>query len=544
MKTDKTNCRSTGKLCIRFIIPAFPTFNIYSTIAKYTTALGPVLIASVAAQKAGWDVEIIDENNFHGHAPKDDRGYPDHDYLQKLRPADVVGFYGGLSSTIPRLYELAEFYDACGTVNIAGGQHFVGENIAESLAHHLDYLILGEGEQTISELMDALSAGTSVDGIRGLAYNKDGQLFTTEERPPISIEEIALLPMPDFSLLRHAKLSLYPVSWERGCCMNCEFCTVKSKLRCPSSDYLVTQITSLHERFHAMNFFIVDDLFGQNRGFALDFCLKIKDYQARLRLKFHFTVQIRLDKAGDQELLTAMRAAGIQVLAVGYESPIPEELKAMSKSLRPDDMVRNTKLFHQAGFLVHGMFIFGYPAMPGQKFQMSAKDRGAAFKKFIRKSGIDTIQILLPVPLPGTELTARLSEQKRIFSRQNIGWEYYDGNFQLFEPDAPLTALEMQEMAKKLMTHFYRWSSMVSICMSIFTFPALIFFVSNLKKGWRGWFARFRNSIWRFIGWRIICRWKNSRNQDKFRKILWSAQDRLDLKQGHSEPFPIRKTEL
>ncbi len=482
MKPEKAIFQRNRKLCIRVIIPAFPTFNIYSTIAKYTTALGPVLIASVAARKAGWDVEIIDENNFHGHAPKDNRGYPDHDYLQKLRPADIIGFYGGLSSTIPRLYELAEFYDARGTVNIAGGQHFVGENIAESLAHHVDYLILGEGEQTVSELMDALSAGTPVDGIRGLAYNKDGQLFKTEERPPISIEEIAMLPMPDISLLRHAKISLYPVSWERGCCMNCEFCTVKSKVRCPSSDYLVAQITSLHERFHAMDFFIVDDLFGQNRGFALDFCRKIKDYQARLRIKFHFTVQIRLDKAGDQELLTAMRAAGIQVLAVGYESPIPEELKAMSKSLHPDDMIRNTKLFHRAGFLVHGMFIFGYPAMPGQDFRMSAKDRCAAFKKFIRKSGVDTIQILLPVPLPGTELTARLNEQKRVFSRQNIGWEYYDGNFQLFEPDAPLTALEMQEMAKKLMTHFYRWSSMVSICMSIFTFPALIFFRIQPQK--------------------------------------------------------------
>ncbi|OQA80541.1 MAG: B12 binding domain protein [Lentisphaerae bacterium ADurb.Bin242] len=544
MKPGKAIFQRTRKLRIRFIIPAFPTFNIYSSIAKYTTALGPVLIASVAAQKAGWDVEVIDENNFHGHAPKDSQGHPDHDYLQNLRPADVIGFYGGLSSTIPRLYELAEFYDARGTVNIAGGQHFVGENIAESLARHIDYLILGEGEQTISELMDALSGGTAVDEIKGLAYEKDGQLVTTEKRPPISIEGIVLLPVPDFSLLRHAKLSLYPVSWERGCCMHCEFCTVKSKVRCPAPDYLVTQITSLHERFHATNFFIVDDLFGQNRGFALEFCQKIKNYQDRLRVRFHFTVQIRLDKAGDQELLTAMRAAGIQVLAVGYESPIPEELKAMNKKLHPDDMIRNTKLFHRAGFLVHGMFIFGYPAMPGQDFQMSAKDRGEAFRKFIRKSGIDTIQILLPVPLPGTELTARLHEQRRIFSRQNIGWEYYDGNFQLFEPDAPLTALEMQEMAKKLMTHFYRWSSIVSICMSIFTFPTLIFFVSNLKKGWRGWFTRWRNSIWRFIGWRIICRWKNSRNQDTFREILWSAQDRLNLKQGRSESFHVPKTGL
>jgi radical SAM superfamily enzyme YgiQ (UPF0313 family) len=524
MKPDQPILRSARKLRIRFIIPGFPTFNVYSAIAKYTTALGPVLVASAAAQKIGWDVEIVDENNFHGHAPKDADGHPDHDYLQKIRPADVVAFYGGLTSTIPRLYELAKFYDDRDTVTVAGGQHFAGENIAEGLANHLDYLIIGEGEHAIGELMDALTKGDPVDGIKGLAYRKDGLPIITEERPPITVEEIAMLPQPDFSLIRHARLSLYPVSWERGCGMNCEFCTVKSKVRCPTPDYLVAQISSLHERFGAMNFFIVDDLFGQNRIFALDFCRKIKEYQDHLRIKFHFTVQIRLDKAGDQELLTAMRTAGIQVLAVGYESPIPEELKSMNKRLQPDDMIKNTDRFHRAGFLVHGMFIFGYPALPGQDFRMSAKDRGIAFSKFIRKAKIDTIQILLPVPLPGTELTARLQGQSRVFKRENIGWEYYDGNFQLFEPDAPLTAVELQDTVKLLMKRFYRWSSALSICVSICTFPTLVFSVFNLKKGWRSWFLKWRNAIWRFVGWRIICRWQISRNQDLFTEKLRLAK--------------------
>jgi len=528
MKNDRPTGHAGGKLRIRFIVPGYPTFNIYSTIAKYTTALGPVLLASVAAQKAGWDVEVIDENNFTAKAVKDSHGYPDHNYLQQLRKADVVAFYGGLSSTIPRLYELARFYDEQGVVTIAGGQHFSPGNVKDALAHHLDYLSLGEGEHTIGEFMDAWGHGADVSAIKGLAYEKNGTVIVTGERPPMSIEDIVSLPQPDFSLLRHARIALYPVSWMRGCCMNCEFCTVKGNVRCPPPDYLVAQIVSLHERFRAKTFFIVDDLFSQKREDALDFCRKIAEYQERLRIKFHFTVQIRLDKAGDRELLAAMRRANIQVLAIGYESPIPEELKAMNKCLRPEEMIRNTELYHRAGFLIHGMFIFGYPGL-GKPFEMSARDRSAAYRRFIRKADIDTIQILLPVPLPGTELTARLERQHRIFSREEIGWEFYDGNFQLFEPDKPLTAIEVQKAARNLMIHFYRFNSLFSIGIAIATFPRLIFHLFNLRKGWHLWFRKWRNALWRFIGWHIIRNWKRCHQSAPAEQRLRSAQDRLGL---------------
>ncbi len=528
---NQINAFSTERRRIRFIAPGYPTFNIYSAIAKYTTALGPVLLATVVSRKNRWDVEIIDENNFHAQAVKTPDGYPDHAYLQERFKADVVVLYGGLSSTIPRLLFLAGFYRRQGCVVLTGGQHFYPGNVAEALDANVDFVSLGEGEKTICELLDTLSEGGDFVGIDGIAFKKDGKIILTRERTPLSVEEIQQLPVPDFSLLRCAKISLYPVSWIRGCCMNCEFCTVKGNVRCPPADYPLTQIITLHERFGATTFFIVDDLFGQKREFTLEFCEKIAAYQKRLHVKFHFTVQIRLDKAGDDELLRAMRDAGIQVLAIGFESPIAEELKAMNKCLRPEEMIRNTARFHQAGFLVHGMFIFGYPAMPGMNFSMPAAERAKAYRKFIRKAGIDTIQILLPVPLPGTELTARLEKDHRIFPREEIGLEYYDGNFQLFAPDAPLDAFEMQRTAKKLMLGFYRSDSVIRICTSLFTFPTLVFHLGNLKRGWRTWFRNWRNSIWRFIGWRLIRHWNNRRNLDQFAVRLKNAQNNSRLSQ-------------
>ena len=111
-------------LFFRMIAPAFPAFNIYSRIARNTTALGPVAIATKICEMENWDVEIIDENNYRKPGPRDENGLPDHQILQTIRPAGIIGLYGGLSSTIPRLHQIAAFYKKNGVTTIAGGQHF------------------------------------------------------------------------------------------------------------------------------------------------------------------------------------------------------------------------------------------------------------------------------------------------------------------------------------------------------------------------------------------------------------------------------------
>jgi radical SAM superfamily enzyme YgiQ (UPF0313 family) len=126
-------------------------------------------------RREGWDVEVIDENNYQRSGPRDDSGRPDHEVLQKLRPADVVGFYGGLSSTIPRLYELARFYRERGIPTIAGGQHFIEENIAEALHNGVDVVVIGEAEETIQELLRALEGKRAWGDIAGIAYLENGQ---------------------------------------------------------------------------------------------------------------------------------------------------------------------------------------------------------------------------------------------------------------------------------------------------------------------------------------------------------------------------------
>ncbi len=191
------------KLRFRLIAPSYPAFNIYSDIARITTALGPVCVATIVNRMDGWEVEVIDENNYRRFGPKDAQGKPDHGILQALRPADVVGFYGGLTSTIPRLYELAHYYEQFpGTIVIAGGQHFVGENIDDALRNGIDYVVFGEGEETIHELLGALRGNRDPGTVAGIAFLREGQVVQTPRREPLT--DFERLPMPDFSLVRYA----------------------------------------------------------------------------------------------------------------------------------------------------------------------------------------------------------------------------------------------------------------------------------------------------------------------------------------------------
>jgi len=201
----------------RLIIPAYPEVNIYSRIAKKTTALGPIMVGTVANKLWGWRVEVIDENNCHRRrqAPLADNGLVDHQKLQQENPAQVIGFYAGLSSTMERIWQLAKFYKGLGTITIAGGWHCHYQP-AESLQKNIDIIVHGEAEVVIQQLLTKIINQESVADIPGLSWlDQQGQIMTS---PPAMLRVVNLneLPYPDFGLLRFAKMKIYPISRIRG----------------------------------------------------------------------------------------------------------------------------------------------------------------------------------------------------------------------------------------------------------------------------------------------------------------------------------------
>jgi radical SAM superfamily enzyme YgiQ (UPF0313 family) len=517
----------------RMIIPKYPAFNIYSRIARKTTALGPVCVATVASRLPGWDAEVIDENNYRFPGPTDKDGVPDHVMLQALRPADAVGFYGGLSCTTPRLLALADLYHRAGVFTVGGGHH-LDALPAEGLAAGLDAVVHGDGEAAIAEVLAAREAGRGLEGIAGLSFLKDGQEFHTEPRPPI--EDFEGLPLPDFGLLRYARVTVYPIGRIRGCGMNCEFCAVKGRARCATPERLLAQISAAAEGRGARDFFVVDDQFAQDRAETIRFCQLLRDYQLRLSLRFFITVQIRLDCGRDEELLRAMMGAGIRNLAIGIESPIEEELRAMGKGIKVEEMVELARSYHRHGFLVHGMFIFGYPMRPGSEFRMEAAERVRRFRTFIREAKLDTVQVLLPVPLAGTEFRARLEKESRVFPLSEIGWEYYDGNFPLIVPDAPMAPADLTTSLLAIMGRFYRPWRMPGVAVHTLRFPLAMLPLVNLRQRWRRWYRRWRNDVIGTGGWFVMKAWKKQFAEGPFGAKLAQATKKAAAAGGSKPP--------
>lgn len=522
----------TRKL-FRLIIPALTPFNPYGKTASQTTSLGAILIASAVNKQTDWEVEVIDENNCQKRPNlllNDSAGCIDHLTLQVMRPATVVGFCATLSSTIPRVFQVAKTYQACGVFTIAGGHH-VSALPKEALYNNIDVVTIGNGETAIVQILEAYDdlwrkldslnlserpdlrfylnnrhvMGESSDyksvrnafrevfwAISNIAFNNNNTLVVTPYED--LKDKCKPAPLPDFSLLRYAKLKTYPINWRRGCNLNCEYCAVKEQPVPARAEELLETVTYCHEKFGAQKFLIVDDNFGgnlnkQNERFELLKALELLiAYQGKIGKRFSFSIQSRLPVSDDYQLLHLMRLAGVSQVRISYALPVDEDLISLDKCYTAKAMVDWTKKWHDLGFLVHGMFMLGYPEKLTTINDMlteleqhgsvgkSAKevikiagnlerdcrldkmptiaDCAKRFLAFAKCARIDTLQITLPVPIPGTDLRDRLEQEGRVFPLSEIGWKYYDGQFPLFMPNN-CTPEELQASAKSILSGFY-----------------------------------------------------------------------------------------
>lgn len=487
---------------VRFVAPAFPEVNVFTRSAKEMTPLGLINIATAANKLWGWRVEVIDENNYIG--PRDESGLPDHVQLQKENFASVVGFYCGLTSTMERVFELTDFYRGCNAVTVAGGWH-VHYCPQEALSRNIDIVAHGDGEIAIQQILNALNGDGSIADISGISFRENNRQKTN---PPAMLElsDLNQLPYPDFGLLRYArKIKIYSICRVRGCSMTCEFCSVKGKSRYASPRHVFNVVKWLVETRKARKFFIVDDRLEENISGADEFFKLISEaYGDRL----DFTVQIRLETARNIEFLETMKKAGVTTVAVGYESPIDEDLKAMCKGYLSRHMIEWTKVLRHY-FWVHGMFIFGYPSK--QKSEMSnVSETAGRFKTFIRKAKISTIQVLHPVPIVGSELRERLEKEGRIFPRDLVSWSKYDGNYPCFIPNNMILR-EFQKTPLKIMKWFYNPFNLMKILLHTVSFP-----LHYLVKGWRHWHYDWYRGIVRYGGYLLIQRWKKGQSKDLF----------------------------
>jgi radical SAM superfamily enzyme YgiQ (UPF0313 family) len=454
------------ELTIIGIIPQYPKHSQHNIYAKIK--MPPVGILSVMSQihhhSCCKEVYAIDENNYSG--PQDDLGLPDHSFLQARQPAQLALFYGGMSNSIPRMFSVARQYKDFGSITIAGGSH-VDALPQEALSSGIDIVVHGEGEETMAELLTVLADNDDVAlnrselaAVSGISFHdENGNYVFTGRRQPI--ENLNELADTDLTLVKYLKKrwSAIPINRGRGCNWNCEFCVVNrqyGRYKSASIEKALRQVIKYNDLGYK-DFFFTDDNFSQNPDEAIALCRAIGDYKRKFRKKIGLIVQVRTEVAENDELIEAMRWAGVTLLAIGYESPINEELRAMRKGVTVEKLIARSKKLANY-FYLHGMFIFGYPASKNARESafLTIRERAESFKKFFKKSRIDTIQLLNAVPLPGSELRARLESEGRLLPLSTVGWDKYDGLFLCYDPRPEgLEPYDLQNTPKMLMKNKY-----------------------------------------------------------------------------------------
>jgi radical SAM superfamily enzyme YgiQ (UPF0313 family) len=414
---------------VLFIEPRAPREHIFSRVA--IPRLGTVLLGTIL-ERQGLEVKVVIE----------DVAAPDFRSLD-FEP-DLVGI-SSISSTAPRAYELADFYRGQGIPVVLGGAHC--SFLPREGLEHADYVICGEGDEALPQLVSALQSGAGLSGIPNLCY-REGEAIRQNPWGPF-VADLDTLPIPNYGLIHGWKVGggrgIVSIATSRGCPFNCSFCSVillfGRKYRTNSVDRVIEEIRQ--NGLHGHHIFFCDDNFAADRKRTKELCERI----LAENLNIEWSAQVRVEAAKDPELLELMARAGCFVVFVGLESINPATLKAYNKSQTVEGIRDCVVNFHRYGIKVHGMFVFG-----------SEEDHYQVIRdtiKFSRKLDLDSLQYLILTPVPGTPFYQEMEAQNRIICRD---WGQYDGHHTVFQP-RQFTPYELQLETTRAMKKFYSWPS-------------------------------------------------------------------------------------
>ena len=276
-------------------------------------------------------------------------------------------------------------------------------------------VILGEGEVTLGELVDALSDGCDLAHVAGIAHLVDGQLVRTARRP--HVRGLDDLPRPAWELVdveayrglwlqRHGYYAMN-VATTRGCPFHCNWCAKPiygQRYAVRSAAGVVDEMAWLTRDYRADQISFADDLFGLQPGWVDTFA----DLLHRHGVRTPFRCLMRADQI-DAAMAAALAHAGCRMVWMGAESGSQRVLDAMDKGLTVDQIRRAAQRLQHAGIQV-GMFLqFGYPGEEWDDVQQTLA--------LVREIAPDDIGVSVSYPLPGTRFHERVRAD--LGSKQN-----------------------------------------------------------------------------------------------------------------------------
>ncbi|MEK7494191.1 MAG: radical SAM protein, partial [Patescibacteria group bacterium] len=372
-----------------------------------------------------------------------------------------------------RAYEIADILRGEGIPVFMGGVHVT--YLPDEALEHCDFVLRGEADETIVGFIRALERGIGFEEIQGLSYRRDGKIVHNST-PPFC-EDLNVLPCPDFSVVRgledepYKKLSIAPIMTSRGCPYDCHFCSVTGmfgqKYRFRSKENVIKELR-IHKESGGTWVFFYDDNFCANKNRTKELLREM----IACGLTPHWTAQVRVEIAKDQELLDLMVMSGCHTVYIGLESINPETLEAYNKKQSVEDITNCIRILHQKGIRIHGMFVLGS--------DQDTKHTIDETVRFAKKNKLESVQFLILTPLPGTKCYRDLEQEGRILTKD---WSLYDAHHVVYEPKL-MTSYELQTLTFDAMKRFYSlWEAIKSITrFSLFHTGLKLYGYTTVKK--------------------------------------------------------------
>lgn len=288
-----------------------------------------------------------------------------------------------------------------GVTTVLGGPH-PSAAPADALAEgDVDAVVVGEGEGTFAELLDALEGGGPLEAVAGLALPAAGGPRTTGARA--RLRDLDALPFPARHLLpmdryrpspaHYRRLPAFSVICGRGCPWRCTFCSCAKVFRgayaVRSPENVAAEVGHLVERWGAREILFWDDTFGLSRAWTL----RLAELLGPLGIGW--SAWMRADLA-EPEVLGAMAAAGCWHVSYGVESGNQAVLDGIYKELDLEQVRAAFRWTHEAGMEARGTFVLGLPGDTPATMRQTV-DLAIAVRA-------DFAQFQFLTPYPGTEL--------------------------------------------------------------------------------------------------------------------------------------------
>ncbi|MCW3975979.1 MAG: B12-binding domain-containing radical SAM protein [Candidatus Bathyarchaeota archaeon] len=314
-----------------------------------------------------------------------------------------------------------------------------------------DIAVIGEGDTTVVELVDAIEKKKGFNGIKGLMYKDGAKIIFTGAR--VQIENLDSLPLPARHLLplyKYGRKNIFvrqlPFTTaiaSRGCPYNCYFCSSchvwGRRLRYRSVNNVIEEIHELVDTYRIREIFFHDDCLTINKRWAIDFCEKI----LQEKLDITWQCMVRVDQVND-ELFKLMRRSGCHTIWFGVESGNQKILNNIRKNIQLTQVEDALKLakhysFENIFFLMIGNYGENYNTMMDTLL-------------FAKKLSPDHIAISIAYPYPGTDFFDLAHKEQLIVKESWNGLRV--GADSIIRTD-DLSSRELEKLKNAMETLFY-----------------------------------------------------------------------------------------